>query len=88
MPTLLGVLASPYVRKVQVVLNTKGIHYTLNPIVPFGKKSELLSLNSLGKIPVYQNDEVTLGDSSVICAYLEKNHPDTSLYPTDAAAML
>ena len=84
MPTLHGVFASPYVRKVQAVLNTKGIHYTLDPIVPFGKKSELLSLNPLGKIPVYQNDEVTLGDSSVICAYLEKNHPDTPLYPTDA----
>lgn len=84
MPILHGVSASPYVRKVQAVLNTKGIHYTINPIIPFGEKSELLALNPLGKIPVYQNDEVTLGDSSVICAYLEKNHPDTSLYPTDA----
>jgi glutathione S-transferase len=27
---------------------------------------------------------VTLNDSSVICAYLEKNHPDTPHYPTDA----
>ena len=54
MPILHGVSASPYVRKVQAVLNTKGIHYTLDPIVPFGRKSELLSLNPLGKIPVYQ----------------------------------
>jgi glutathione S-transferase len=86
MPTLHGVSASPYVRKVQAVLNTKGINYTVNPIIPFGDKGELLSLNPLGKIPVYQNDDVTLGDSSVICAYLEKNHPDIPLYPTDATA--
>ena len=84
MPTLHGVSASPYVRKVQAVLNTKGIDYKINPIIPFGDKSELLALNPLGKIPVYQDDSVTLGDSSVICAYLEKNHPDISLYPIDA----
>lgn len=85
MPTLHGVSASPYVRKVQAVLNTKGIDYTINPLIPFGDKSELLALNPLGKIPVYQDDSVTLGDSSVICAYLEKNHPNISLYPIDAA---
>ena len=76
--------ASPYVRKVQAVLNTKGIDFTINPIIPFGDKSALLALNPLGKTPVYQDDNVTLGDSSVICAYLEKNHPDIPLYPIDA----
>jgi glutathione S-transferase len=84
MSSLHGVSASPYVRKVQAVLNTKGIDFTINPIIPFGDKSALLALNPLGKIPVYQDDNVTLGDSSVICAYLEKNHPDISLYPIDA----
>jgi glutathione S-transferase len=83
MPTLHGVSASPYVRKVQAVLNTKGIDFTINPIIPFGNKSELLALNPLGKIPVYQDDNVTLGDSSVICAYLEKKHVDSPLYPSD-----
>jgi glutathione S-transferase len=84
MSTLHGVSASPYVRKVQAVLNVKGIDFTINPIIPFGEKSELLALNPLGKIPVYQDDNVTLGDSSVICAYLEKYHPDIPLYPIDA----
>lgn len=84
MPTLHGVSASPYVRKVQAVLNTKSINFTINPIIPFGEKSELLALNPLGKIPVYQDENVTLGDSSVICAYLEKKHSDTPLYPADA----
>jgi glutathione S-transferase len=84
MPTLHGVSASPYVRKVQAVLSTKGIDFTINPIIPFGEKSELLALNPLGKIPVYQDDNVTLGDSSVICAYLEKQHSDTPLYPADS----
>jgi glutathione S-transferase len=85
MPILHGIPVSPYVRKVQAVLNTKGIDYSINPIIPFGDKTELLSLNPLGKIPVYQDESVTLGDSSVICAYLEKNHPTTPLYPTNAS---
>ncbi|MBL4631710.1 MAG: glutathione S-transferase N-terminal domain-containing protein, partial [Paraglaciecola sp.] len=84
MPTLHGVSASPYVRKVAAVLNTKNIEFTVNSIIPFGDKSELLALNPLGKIPVYQDDNVTLADSSVICAYLEKNHANTPIYPADA----
>jgi glutathione S-transferase len=69
------VSVSPYVRKVQAVLNTKGINCTITLIIPLGDESELLSLNPSGKIPVYQNDEVTLSDSSVICAYLDKKSP-------------
>lgn len=83
MAILHGVPISPYVRKVQAVLNLKNIEHTINPIIPFGDKSELLALNPLGKIPVYQDDNVTLGDSAAICAYLEKNHPEIALYPTD-----
>ena len=66
------------------MLKTKGIEYTINPRVPFGDKSELFALELLGKILVCQDDNVKLGDASGICAYLEKNHPDILLYPTDA----
>jgi glutathione S-transferase len=83
MAILHGIPVSPYVRKVQAVLETKGIDYTINPILPFGDKAELLAMNPVGKIPVYQDDNVTLPDSSVICAYLEKVHPEVPLYPAD-----
>lgn len=83
MTILHGVSASPYVRKVQAVLELKGIDYTNNPIIPFGDKTALLALNPLGKIPVLEDSSVTIGDSSVICAYLEKVYPDLSLYPSD-----
>ena len=85
MAILHGVPVSPYVRKVQAILELKGIEYSINPIIPFGDKSELLALNPIGKIPAFQDDEVTLGDSSVISAYLEKRYPETSLYPADTA---
>jgi glutathione S-transferase len=85
MAILHGVPVSPYVRKVQAVLDIKGIEYTINPIIPFGDKSELLALNPVGKIPVYQDDNVTLGDSSVISVYLEKCHPEKALYPQEAS---
>ncbi|TDF35443.1 glutathione S-transferase family protein [Alteromonadaceae bacterium M269] len=85
MAILHGVPVSPYVRKVQAVLEMKGVEYTINPIIPFGDKSELLALNPIGKIPAFQDDDITLADSSVISAYLEKRYPEVSLYPEDAA---
>lgn len=84
MAILHGIPVSPFVRKVQAVLETKGINYSVNPLLPFGEKDELLAMNPLGKIPVYQDDTLTIPDSSVICAYLEKAHPDVPLYPSNA----
>jgi glutathione S-transferase len=83
MAILHGVPVSPYVRKVQAVLELKGVDYTINPIIPFGDKTELLALNPMGKIPAFQDDDVTLADSSVISAYLEKRYTDNPLYPAD-----
>jgi glutathione S-transferase len=37
----------------------------------------------MGLIPVLQDGDVVVPDSSVICAYLEKKHPSPALYPDD-----
>ena len=86
MTILHGIPVSPYVRKVQAVLELKKIPHTINPIIPFGDTTELKALNPLGKIPVLQDDDLTIGDSSVICAYLEKKYPEVALYPSDAVS--
>src|SRR2546423_1273604 len=84
--TLYGSIVSPYVRKVAIVLDLKNIAYAIEPIVPFIKKDKqkLLQMNPLGKIPIYQDGGFMLSDSSVICAYLEKKYPDSSIYPVTA----
>ncbi len=84
MPTIHGVNASPFVRKVRVALAEKGIAYDLIPVMPMGQPPEFLAISPLGKIPVYQDGEFTLPDSSCIIAYLEKTTPTPPLYPADA----
>lgn len=83
---LYGSVVSPYVRKVLVVLNMKNVSYNLETVIPFidDHKQKLLKINPLGKIPVYQEGDFIISDSSVICAYLEKRYPVPSVYPIDA----
>jgi glutathione S-transferase len=83
MPVLHGVNLSPFVRKVRFALAEKGVSVDLNPVVPFGVSDEFKKLSPLGKIPVYQDDDLVLPDSSVIIDYLEHVHPSPALYPTD-----
>ena len=51
-----------------------------------GQTEEFLAISPLGKIPVYQDGDFTLPDSSCIIAYLERTTPEPPLYPSDAHA--
>ena len=42
-----------------------------------------MGLSPLGRIPVLRHGERVVNDSSVICHYLERLHPEPSLYPAD-----
>ncbi len=83
---ILGANISPYVRKVRVYLAEKNIPYELEAVNPFAAGPEYRKISPLGKIPAMQDGDVTLADSSVICAYLERKHPQPALFPADAAA--
>ena len=83
MPTLLGVNASPFVRKVRVALAEKGVPYELAPIFPGAQDEDFRKLSPLGKVPAFRDGDKGFSDSSVICAYLEKKHPNPPLYPSD-----
>jgi glutathione S-transferase len=83
MPTIHGVNASPFVRKVRVAMLEKGLEYELEPVMPIGVSEEFKKLSPLGKIPVYQDGDFVLPDSSCIIAYLERIHPEPRLYPVN-----
>ena len=83
---IIGSFLSPYVRKVLVVLDLKGLHYDIDPIVPFFGDDRFAKLSPLRRVPVLIDDTVTLSDSSVICQYLEDRFPEPALYPRDIAA--
>ncbi len=78
-----GGTPSPFMRKVRVALLEKGLAFENKNLSPFPKTPELLAMHPLGKIPVLEHHGTMIPDSSVICAYLERIHPEPRLYPED-----
>jgi glutathione S-transferase len=78
-----GVSASPFVRKVRLAMIEKNLRYEIVPVMPFAPPPGFEALSPLGKVPVYQDGDFVLPDSSCILAYLEKAHPSPPLYPSD-----
>lgn len=81
--TIIGNYLSPYVRKVLVCLELKGIPYRIDPIAPFVGDEEFSRLSPLRRIPVLRDGDLVLNDSTVICEYLQERFPRPSLYPAD-----
>jgi glutathione S-transferase len=79
--TIIGSYVSPYVRKVLVVLDLKGIPYRIDPIIPFFGTDRFTALSPVRRIPVLVDDCVSLADSTVICEYLEERYPTPALLP-------
>jgi len=80
---VIGSYLSPYVRKVLVFLDLKGLSYQIDPIIPFMGDDRFSQLSPIRRIPVFLDDQVTLADSSVICQYLEERYPEPALYPAN-----
>jgi len=82
---VIGNYISPYVRKVLACLELKGLEYEIDPIAPFVGNDEFTRLSPLRRIPVLVDGALVLSDSSVICQYLEDQHPTPTLYPRGIA---
>ena len=80
-----GASASPFVRKVMVVLAMKDLPYEHIPNMPFSNDPEIKKINPVEKIPVLIDGDLTVADSKVICRYLENAYPDVPVYPGDPA---
>lgn len=80
---LYGAIASPYVARVVMFAKLKGIDLPLAE-APGGIKSpEYLKLNPIGKMPALEVDGRGIGESSIICDYLEDAFPQKSGLPKD-----
>jgi glutathione S-transferase len=85
---IIGSFVSPYVRKVLACMMLKELAFEVDPITPFYGNAEFERLSPLRRIPVLIDGEVTLCDSSVICAYLDEayaGHPLLPQAPRDRA---
>ena len=86
-----GMKGSPFVRKVQVLLAEKGVEYTFEMASPFPAPAWFAEISPAKRIPVLRDRSIgtegiagTIPDSSAICAYLERKHPEPALYPRAA----
>lgn len=83
---LYGSLASPYVARVAMFADLKGIDLPMES-PPGGMGSdEYKRINPTGKIPGLQVNGHCIAESEVICEYLEAMHPEPSLIPADPLA--
>ena len=80
---IIGSYVSPYVRKVLVCMELKGLDYEVDPITPFFGNDEFRRLSPLCRIPVLIDDDLVLTDSTVIAEYLDEAYPDPPLLPKD-----
>jgi glutathione S-transferase len=73
---------SPFARRVRLVLALKGLSAELRDAraVP-EHRAELHRLNPLHTVPVLIDGERVVCDSTAICHYLERKHPEPPLWP-------
>lgn len=84
---LVGAALSPWVRRVMVVLEEKGIEYEHEAFFPFGDPPDDFKEKSpLALIPVLETEEGPLADSTAICTYLEARQPAPAVLPSDPYA--
>lgn len=76
-----GARLSPFVRKVLVVAELKGLAYEQVDVMPGQVTPEYLKISPLGKIPALEDGDLGVSDSTVICEYLEEQYPAVSTLP-------
>ena len=81
---LYGAIASPYVARVTMFADLKGMDLSLEP-APGGMGSdEFRAINPTGKIPALVTDRgECIAESTVICDYLEALQSQPSMIPAD-----
>lgn len=88
---LYGAPLSPFVRKCEVVLREKGVDFEGVPVNIMPMPDWFKQISPARRIPVLRDKSIaeegtqgTIPDSSAICAFIEKKHPQPALYPADS----
>src|SRR5262245_30542983 len=83
MMTIYGVPLSVHTRKAIVTALLKGIAHRVEPVIPFNPPANWAALSPTGLIPVLQDGDFTLPDSTAICLYLERAAASPAILPRD-----
>ena len=85
-----GSPVSPFARKVLAFAIEKGAEFDVEPVNIMDPPEWFPEISPMKRIPVLRDRGVgkegaagTIADSSAICAYIDKKHPNPALYPSD-----
>lgn len=76
-----GFPLSPFVRKVVVAVNEKGLKAEVVPTNPSQPDAEFSAVSPFHKIPAFRDGDFTMADSTAIVTYLEAKYPEPALLP-------
>jgi glutathione S-transferase len=82
---LIGMMDSPFVRRVAIALSCYELSYTLNPLSVYNKPELLAAINPLLTVPVLRSGEVQLLDSRHILQWIDAKIDDAWLQKFDAS---
>lgn len=86
MLTLFENAFSPFSRKVQLVLEHKGLEFVTVDGLTRGNRERLAAVNPRIEVPVLDHDGLIVVNSADIVAYLERMFPERPVYPADDRA--
>lgn len=82
--TIHGAIVSPWVRRLMLTCEEKGLEYEQVNVNPLGEPDPaFLKISPLGKIPVLEVDGRHMPDSLAACAFLDGTVPEPALIPSD-----
>jgi glutathione S-transferase len=76
---LYGAPVSPYVRKVLVFADVKGVELELVPVGLADPNPDFLATSPFRKIPGFSDGDFSISDSTAIVTYIEALHPSPSM---------
>ncbi|CAL5874622.1 uncharacterized protein PFLUO_LOCUS8919 [Penicillium psychrofluorescens] len=81
---LYGSCFCPFVQRVWIALELKGIPYQYIEVDPYEKPKSLLEVNPRGLVPALRHNDWGCYESTVLLEYLEDCNEGTALLPSDA----
>jgi glutathione S-transferase len=85
MLTLYDADRCPYCARARIALAEKGVEYETIEIDLSDRPAWIYEKNSMGRVPVLEEDAWLLPESAVIMEYLEERYPEPPLLAADAA---
>ncbi|POY71993.1 hypothetical protein BMF94_5002 [Rhodotorula taiwanensis] len=73
----------PFVQRVWLALEEKGIPYEYKEVNPYKKEAHFLKINPEGLVPALEHENKALYESLVLLKYLDDAFPEKQLKPTD-----